>query len=258
MKKHLLIVAGLIGAGYFLGTLRTSFLEAQAIKEYKSGIVWPEPAVIDPSPVGGVPGDATVLFDGKDLSKWNKGENWEIKDGYAISRKSDITTKDTFGDCQLHLEFATPEKVVGSSQGRGNSGVFLMDRYEVQILDSYENKTYFDGQCGSIYKQSPPMVNVCRKPGEWQTYDILFESPKFGDDGKVMRPAYITVLQNGVVVQNHFEIQGNTSWDRPPAYTKVAEKMPIHLQFHGNPVRFRNIWIREMKPIVGQPPEKKE
>jgi hypothetical protein len=258
MKKHLWAAACLLAAGCLFASLRGSVLEAQQIKEYKSGIVWPEPAVIDPGPPGGAPSDAVILFDGKDLSKWKNGENWEIKDGYAVSRKSDITTIDSFGDCQIHVEFATPEEVKGSSQGRGNSGVFLMDRYEVQILDSYDNKTYFDGQCGSIYKQSPPMVNCCRKPGEWQTYDILFETPKFDEDGKVTRPAYITVLQNGVVVQNHFEIQGNTSWDKAPAYTKVPEKMPIHLQFHGNPVRFRNIWIREMKPIVGQPPEEKK
>lgn len=130
-----------------------------------------------------------------------------------------------------------------------------MDRYEVQILDSYGNTTYFDGQCGSIYKQTPPMVNACRKPGEWQTYDILWETPRFDADGKVEKPAFITVLQNGVVVQNHFAVQGSTNFDRPPAYEKHTEREPIHLQFHGNPVRFRNIWIREMKPLEGKKPE---
>lgn len=231
-------------------------------REYKSGIVWPEPKVIDPGqPPSDAsvppPSDAVVLFDGKDLSKWAGGGDWEIKDGYAISRRHDIKTKESFGDCQLHVEFATPERVSGSGQGRGNSGVFLMDRYEVQVLDSFNNKTYFDGQCGSIYKQSPPMVNVCRKPGEWQTYDILWEAPRFGEDGKVVKPAYVTVLQNGVVVQNHFEVQGSTYYDRPAAYEKHKDREPIHLQFHGNPVKFRNIWIREMQPIVGKKPEGK-
>ncbi len=227
-----------------------------AQREYKSGIVWPEPKVVTPGRTAAdPPSDAIVLFDGKDLSKWKGGEDWEIKDGYAIARKHDITTKDAFGDCQLHVEFATPEKVVGSGQGRGNSGVYLMNRYEVQILDSYDNKTYFDGQCASIYKQTPPMVNACRKPGEWQTYDIVFEAPRFTDDGTVARPAYVTVLHNGVLVQNHFELLGGTFYDQPPHYTKHAEREPLHLQFHGNPVKFRNIWIREIHPIIGKKPQ---
>jgi Domain of Unknown Function (DUF1080) len=223
-------------------------------QEWKSGIVWPEPKVVDPGPPGGPPADAVVLFDGKDLSRWEDGENWKVEDGVAFAQKSGITTKDAFGDCQLHLEFATPAEVKGRGQGRGNSGVYLMSRYEVQILDSYDNPTYFDGQCGAIYKQSPPMVNACRKPGEWQTYDILFEAPHFDDAGKVLRPAYVTVLHNGVVVQNHFEIQGSTEWDRPPHYDKHRDKEPLHLQYHGNPVRFRNIWVREMKPLEGKKP----
>ena len=150
--------------------------------EYKSGIVWPEPAIVTPGKDHGPPSDAVVLFDGKDLSKWTGGENWIIKDGYATAAKNGITTKDSFGDCQLHLEFATPAEVKGSGQGRGNSGVYLMGKYEVQILDSYDNKTYFDGQCASLYKQHPPLVNASRKPGEWQTYDIIFEAPRF--DGR--------------------------------------------------------------------------
>ena len=238
------IVAGAVG------------LQAVAafVQEYKSGVVWPEPKVVDPGPVGGPPADATVLFDGKSLSAWKGGENWIIKDGAATAAKSGITTKESFGDCQLHLEFATPEVVKGNGQGRGNSGVYLMGKYEVQILDSVDNPTYFDGQCGAIYKQTPPMVNVCRKPGEWQSYDIIFEAPRFGDDGKVSRPGYVTVLQNGVVVQNHFELQGGTFFDRPAAYEKHGPKAPLHIQFHGDPVRFRNIWIREITPIVGKKP----
>lgn len=229
-----------------------------AQREYKSGIVFTEPKVITPGEKpGDAPSDATILFDGMDLSKFVNGDKWEIKDGYAISQKSDITTKESFGDVQIHLEFASPEKVVGSGQGRGNSGIYIMGNYEVQILDSYDNKTYFDGQCASLYKQQPPMVNVCRKPGEWQTYDILFEAPKFADDGKVLKPAICTVLQNGVCVQNHFELKGGTYYDQPAKYEKHAAKLPFRLQNHGNPVKFRNIWIREIATLVGIAPEKK-
>ena len=201
------------------------------------------------------PSDAIVLFDGEDLSKWQNGEKWEVKDGYAIVKGADITTKDSFGDYQLHVEFASPEKVSGRGQGRGNSGVYLALRYEVQILDSFENQTYFDGQCASLYKQSPPMVNVCRKPGEWQSYDIIFTAPRFAEDGKVLKPAYVTVIHNGVVVHNHFELQGGTYYDRPAAYEKHPEKQPIRLQNHGNPVKFRNIWLREIKPLEGKKPQ---
>ena len=167
-----------------------------------------------------------VLFDGKDLSQWKGGDAWEIRDGYAITRKHDISTKEAFGDCQLHIEWATPDKVVGSGQGRGNSGVYMMGLYEVQVLDSYINKTYFDGQAGAIYKQHPPMVNVCRKPGEWQSYDIIFNGPRFNPDGSVKRPAVVTVLQNGVVVQNHFHLLGATYYDRPPKYAAHPPKLP--------------------------------
>lgn len=231
-------------------------LAAAWVDEYKSGIIWPEPKVIAPGPPGGAPADAIVLFDGKDLSKWTNGENWELKDGYAITRKSDITTKDAFGDCQLHLEFATPAKVEGSGQGRGNSGVYLMGRYEIQILDSFDNQTYYDGQCGAIYKQQPPTVNACRKPGEWQSYDILFTAPRFDGEGKVTRPAAVTVLHNGVAIHNHYELQGSTSYTEPPKYTKHADREPITLQFHGNATMFRNIWLREtVQPLVGKKPE---
>lgn len=227
-------------------------------REYKSGIVWPEPAIVTPGATpADPPSDAVVLFDGKSLSKWKNGENWEIRDGFATARKSGISTLDSFGSCQLHLEFASPSEVKGEGQGRGNSGIYFMGKYEVQILDSYNNKTYFDGQCASIYKQTPPLVNACRKPGEWQTYDIIFEAPQFGAGGKVEKPTYLTVFQNGVLVQNHFALHGGTFYDRPAAYSPHAERLPISLQFHGNPVRFRNIWLREIPPIVGKKPEKK-
>ena len=150
--------------------------------EWKSGKVYPEPLIVDPGPPGGPPSDAVVLFDGKDMSAWNDAEDWPVQDGVVTvnpqnpAKKSAATSKQSFGDCQLHVEWAEPDVVKGSGQGRGNSGVFLMSKYEVQILDSYHNPTYYDGQCGAIYKQSPPLVNCCRKPGEWQTYDIIFES----------------------------------------------------------------------------------
>ena len=224
--------------------------------EWVSGIVWPEPPVVNPGPVGGPPSDAIVLFDGKDLSKWDNAEKWQIQDGYAVSGGNDIRTKQGFGDCQLHVEWASPEEVKGSGQGRGNSGVYLMGLYEVQVLDSYQNKTYFDGQAASIYKQHPPLVNACRKPGEWQTYDIVFEAPRYDPQGKLTRPAFITVLQNGVLVQNHFQIQGETAYEKPPKYKAHAAKLPIILQYHGNPVRFRNVWIRELPPADAPPPAK--
>jgi hypothetical protein len=224
--------------------------------EWLSDIPWTEPPVVDPGPPGGPPSDAIVLFDGKDLSKWDNAEKWQIQDGYAIAAGNDIRSKQGFGDCQLHVEWATPEKIEGEGQGRGNSGIFLMGLYEVQILDSYQNKTYYDGQAAAIYKQHPPLVNACRKPGQWQTYDIIFEAPRFNKQKKLTRPAFITVLQNGVLVQNHFQIQGTTEWDKAPHYDAHPSKLPIQLQFHGNPIRYRNIWVRELPPGDAPPPRK--
>ena len=220
--------------------------------EYLSGIQWAEPAVIDPGPPGGVPSDAVVLFDGKDMSKWNNAEAWKVCDGYVESGPGAPASKDVFGDCQLHIEWASASEVKGSGQGRSNSGVFLMGTYEVQVLDSYDNKTYFDGQCGAIYKQHPPLVNACRKPGEWQTYDIIWKCPQFDAEGKLVSPAFITVLQNGVVIQNHFQLEGDTPFNRAPEYKPHPDKGPISLQYHGNPVRFRNIWVRELTELKSE------
>lgn len=213
--------------------------------EYLSGIIWPEVKMVDPGAPGGRPADAIVLFDGKDLSQWEGGDRWKIENGVAISRGGGITSKQSFGDVQVHVEWAAPEKIEGAGQGRGNSGLYLMGRYEVQILDSWNNPTYVDGQAASIYKQSPPLVNASRKPGEWQTYDIIFRAPVF-QGGKLAKPAHVTVLHNGVAVQNNFEIEGTTAWDAPPAYQEHPAKQPLHIQFHGNPVRFRNLWVREL------------
>jgi hypothetical protein len=220
--------------------------------EYIPQVGWQKPAVIDPGPAGGPPSDATVLFDGNDMSKWNRADQWVVKDGYVISGGGDIQSKQAFGDCQLHVEWAAPEKVVGSGQGRGNSGVYMMSIYEIQVLDSFNNDTYYDGQAASVYKQHPPMVNASRKPGEWQTYDIIWQAPRFNGN-KLAKPAYVTVLHNGVLMQNHFELQGGTFWDQKPHYTPHADRLPITLQFHGNPVRFRNIWVREIKEPVSKP-----
>lgn len=241
-----------------LPVLLAAFVLAYCLRvdsqEYLSGIIWPEPPLVTPGEGTAPPSDAIVLFDGTDLSQWDGGDRWEIVDGAAVPRRGGIRTKESFGDCQLHVEWATPTEIEGSGQGRGNSGVYLMGRYEVQILDSYDNETYFDGQAAAIYKQSPPMVNASRAPGEWQTYDIVFHAPRFDDEGAVVRPTTITVLHNGVLVQDHFELSGETAWHKPPAYEAHPERLPLQLQFHGNPVRFRNIWLRELNPIVGQAP----
>ncbi len=213
----------------------------------------PQPAVVDPgaeSP-GTPPSDAVVLFDGKDLSAWATADEtpvrWKVENGAMTAARGDVHTRRSFGSCQLHLEWAAPAVVKGTGQGRGNSGVFLMSRYEVQILDSYENETYPDGQAGSVYGQNPPLVNACRKPGEWQTYDIVFRRPHFDPTGKAKRAATITVFHNGVLVQDHFEIQGSTRHKLRGAYVAHADKLPLRLQDHGNPLRFRNIWVRELE-----------
>src|SRR5512145_270034 len=214
----------------------------------------PQPRVVTPaSSPGAPPSDAIVLFDGKDLSQWvQRGRGgdvsaaqWLVHDGvFESGRGGSISTKDSFGDVQLHIEFATPSRVEGTSQGRGNSGVIIMGRYEIQVLDSYDNRTYADGMAASIYGEWPPLVNVARKPGEWQTYDIVFEAPKFS--GKPS-PAYATVFWNGVVVHNRKEILGPTSPTMTPhTYATHDAELPLTLQNHGNPVLFRNIWIRRL------------
>ncbi len=213
-----------------------------------------EPVVVTPgAKLGDAPSDAIIIFDGKDLSNWKSmrdgGEaKWLVQDGYmqVAPRTGDIVTKGEWGDYQLHIEFATPAEVKGSSQGRGNSGVFLMGRYEIQVLDSYQNPTYFHGQAASVYKQHAPLVNASRKPGEWQTYDIFFTTPRFDEIGNVTRPARVTVIHNGVLVQNNVQIYGETYNDRAPQYIPHAPKGPIKLQDHGNPMRFRNIWVRPL------------
>jgi hypothetical protein len=220
---------------------------------YISGIVWPEPPVITPGDGAAAPSDAIVLFDGKNFDAWKGAEKWKIDDDGGFTVKGAIQTKQDFGDCQLHVEFASPKVVKGSGQGRGNNGIGMMGaKYEIQVLDSYQNPTYFEGQAASVYNQRPPMVNASRKPGEWQSYDIIWTAPRFNADGSLAKPAYVTVLHNGVLVQNHTELQGDTPFDRAPKYTKHADKLPIVLMYHGDPVRFRKIWVREFKELEGK------
>ncbi len=216
-----------------------------------------QPPVVDPRVSGSsvlesaAPSDAIILFDGKDLSSWaDKDGNptkWIVENGYmeAVKDAGSIFTKHEFGSCQLHIEWATPEKVTGKGQGRGNSGVFLMNRYEVQVLDSYNNITYPPGMAASVYGQNPPLVNASLPPGEWQCYDIIFHRPVF-KDGKVYKPAVVTVFHNGVLVQDHFELLGLTEYKKVPVYREHPNKQPLSLQDHGNPVRYRNIWVREL------------
>jgi hypothetical protein len=218
----------------------------------KATEVWePEPKVVTPGVNGAAPSDAIVLFDGKDLSKWSdeKGNasKWTVADGAMTVAKGtgNIKTKQTFGDIQLHIEFRTPAVVEGDGQGRGNSGIFFQERYELQVLDSYKNRTYSNGQAGSIYKQTPPLVNPTKGPGEWQVYDVAYTAPRFNSDGTLKSPGRITAFLNGVLVQNNTEIQGTTEYIGKPKVI-AHEKGSLVLQDHGKPTSFRNIWVREL------------
>jgi len=222
-------------------------------QEWKSGVEWQEPPLVTPGATNEAPpSDAVVLFDGTNLDAWHGGEKWLVENGIAIPRETAISTKQHFGDMQLHLEWSAPTEIRGEGQGRGNSGCYLMGLYEVQILDSFENQTYFDGQAGSIYKQTAPLANAMRKPGEWNYYDIIFNAPRFRSNGDMVKPGYVTLIQNGVLMLNHFELEGPTSFTEAPHYKPHAETGPISLQFHNDPVKFRNIWVREIKPASGR------
>lgn len=256
MKKSILSITALFAFGPLLiAQVPDSLVKASAKTE-----VWePVPRSVTPGKsCGDAPSDAIVLFNGKSLSSWVKEKDgsapgWKLdKDGAmtVVKGSGNIKTKEAFGDCQLHIEWREPAAIAGSSQTRGNSGIFFMGQYELQVLDSYNNPTYVNGQAGSIYKQHIPLVNASRKPGEWQYYDVIFTAPRFFADGKVQSPARITVLHNGVLVQNNVEIKGHTVWIGKPEYTKHGDKEPIVLQDHGldggNPMSYRNIWIREL------------
>lgn len=224
----------------------------------------PQPPVVTPKPYDAEaakpPADAIVLFDGSEKSftenwtstKKGKETKWQLVDGAMESVRGAgyIRSKKEFGSCQLHVEFATPKNVKGNGQGRGNSGVFLMGRYEIQVLDSFENKTYPDGQCGALYGRAKPKVNACRGPGEWQTYDITFHRPKFDEKGNVIEKAKFHVIHNGEVIHDNVILSGGTGWRGPHSiseYQKHGDKGPISFQDHGNPVRFRNVWIKPLE-----------
>lgn len=214
------------------------------------------PAVVDPGPEPAMPApppaDAIVLFRGADLSAWRSGDaeaRWRVADGWfeVVPTTGELATRQAFGDVQLHIEWASPATPEGDGQNRGNSGVFLMGRYEVQVLDSWDNETYADGQAAAVYGQYPPLVNASRPPGEWQSYDIIFRRPRFDDDGELLTPATLTVLHNGVLVHDAVELTGPTAHRARPDYAAHADRLPLVLQDHGQPVRFRNIWVRDLE-----------
>jgi hypothetical protein len=237
---------------------------AQESKDPKATEVWdPVPKVVTPGATpGDKPDDAIALFDGKDLHEWvstndtTKPAGWKVTDGVITVKKGtgNIQTKRRFTDYQLHLEWRIPTVIHGEGQARGNSGLFLAgvgpgdEGYEIQILDAYNNKTYSNGQTGAIYKQHIPLANACKKPGEWQTYDIIWTAPRFNDDGSVKTPARVTAIHNGILIQNNVEIKGVTMYIGKPYYKKHGPA-PIKLQDHGDPsepISFKNIWIREL------------
>lgn len=259
MKKALFTLAAVLGL-----VLTVAPVNAQENREFRGGdfrmgIDWKEPPVVTPGEKpSDAPSDAIILFDGTNMDAWEGGK-WDVADGVLTAHPGagSIFTKQKFGSCQLHLEFACPPVTDPNAkgQGRGNSGIFFMNHYELQVLDSYENPTYYEGQCGSIYKQFPPYVNAVKKPTEWQTYDVIFTRPLLRTEkdengseyvAEVIRPATITVLLNGVVVQNHWEIKGDTFFHRTPQYQPHADREPIQIQDHNNTTQFRNIWIREI------------
>ncbi len=234
---------------FFLNTLA---MKAQPPAHEVTEVWEPVPEVVTPGVGTAPPSDAKVLFDGTSMDGWldRNGDpaGCTLEDCVmtVVPGTGDIHTSRGFGDIQLHLEWRTPGVVVGECQGRGNSGVFLMNRYEVQILDSYENPTYPNGQAASVYKQHIPLVNASRGPGEWQTYDIIFTAPRFNEDGRVAIPARVTVIHNGVLVQNNVEIWGETEFIGLPSYKEHSMREPIRLQDHNDLVSFRNIWVREL------------
>jgi 3-keto-disaccharide hydrolase len=216
----------------------------------------PAPPVVRVAPAGAPvppPSDAVVLFDGRDLSQWLARDGgpakWAVRDGYmeVVPGAGAIHTAQGFGDVQLHVEWSAPNPPKGSDQDRGNSGVFLMERYEVQVLDSYGNATYPDGQAAAVYGQYPPLANASRAPGEWQSYDIVFHRPRFRADGTLLRPASLTVLHNGVLVQDGVALTGPTAHQRRPPYELHPDRLPLSLQDHEHPVRYRNLWLRELE-----------
>lgn len=248
-----LLTTTAIGFALVTGAVFAQDSEEERQAQSKVTEVWePVPEKIE-APEGKAPSDAIVLFDGSSTDAWESVEGgaigWKVEDGAMISTpgEGDIRTKESFCDVQLHVEWRAPAETEGfEGQDRGNSGIFLQQLYEVQVLDSVDNPTYSNGQAASIYKQHIPLVNASRAPGEWQSYDIIFTAPIFGENGSLRKPAYVTVMHNGVVVQNHAELQGGTEWIGYPSYKKPHDCAPIQLQDHASEVSFRNIWLRPL------------
>ena len=259
-------------AVYFVGFMSNSSI-AQTSRAWKMhDMSRPHPPVVvvpDQEHPVPRPSDAIALFDGKDLSHWRDKDGgpapWTVRDGYVetVPGSGNIATRESFGDVQLHIEWAAPVPARGSGQARGNSGVFLMGLYEIQILDSYDNDTYADGQAAAVYGQYPPLANGSRPPGQWQSYDIFFRHPRFDTSGALLRPARVTVVHNGILVQDNVELTGPTSWLQNAPYKTHADRLPFSLQDHSSPVRFRNIWARDLgqqnekavlTPLTGNPP----
>jgi hypothetical protein len=253
MKKQLLVLVCLLACTQFASAQKKLNIDSLA------GLleVWVNVPLVTPGITNaGAPSDATILYNGNGLGAFQKKDGspagWRIDaDGAVTDIKGagDLITKEAFGSCQLHIEFREPAEVKSSGQGRGNSGVYIMGKYEIQVLDSYNNPTYSNGQAGAVYKQHVPLVNASRKPGEWQSYDIIFTAPKFKENGELESPARVTVIHNGVLIQNNVTILGPTDWVMKPKYEKHATKLPLMLQDHGddgNPISYRNIWIRNL------------
>lgn len=253
MKKQLLLLTCLLASTQFVTAQKKLNIDSLA------GLleVWVNVPVVTPGQMNtDAPSDATILYNGNGLGAFQKKDGsaagWKIDaDGAVTDIKGagDLITKEAFGNCQLHLEFREPAEVKGSGQARGNSGVYIMGKYEIQVLDSYNNSTYSNGQAGAVYKQHVPLVNASRKPGEWQAYDIIFTAPVFKENGDLESPARVTVMHNGVLIQNNVTILGPTDWVMKPVYKKHAAKLPLMLQDHGddgNPISYRNIWIRNL------------
>jgi hypothetical protein len=233
------------------GTIILACAQQPQMKPEETEVWEPEPPIVTPGMNGSAPSDAIILFDGTSLDGWQHQDGspvkWKLEDGAMVAQKGagDVFTKKTFGSAQIHIEWRTPAKVEGEGQGRGNSGIFLQGVYELQVLDSYNNRTYSNGQAGSIYKQTMPLVNASKGPGEWQTYDIIYHAPTFASGREYKTHPYITVFHNGVLIQDHTKIQGTTPYIGMPKVNQHG-KGPLRLQDHNNPTAFRNIWIREL------------
>lgn len=257
-KQTILLSLAIMALGITQAQNRNINMDSLVKLSSKTEVWEPVPAKVTPGKTAAdAPSDAIVIFNGKDMNAFQKkgggAPGWKVdKDGSltVVKTSGDLQTKQSFGSCQLHIEWKSPAVVAGSSQSRGNSGIFFMGQYELQVLDSYDNPTYVNGQAGSIYKQHIPLVNASRKPGEWQSYDVVFTAPQFYADGTIQTPARITVFHNGVLVQNNVEIKGGTVWIGTPVYKKHKDKEPLVLQDHGNdggnPMSYRNIWVREL------------